>query len=506
MSEFDVERAIEQAVAQHQAGDIAAAESIYRRVIDVAPDDGDALHLLGVITMNSGRVDESVGLLQRAAAVQPDVAEFHLDLGRALVASHQPQQAADAFAQASRLDASLADAWFLLGKVRAGLGQRREAADALRRTVELLPDHPAASQELADVLMSVPDFDGAVAAAQAVVRLRPGDPAAEFLLGNALRAAARMPDAADAYRRALAINPKYVEAMLHLASVYWLIQRKDEAVELCRDAVRLNPANATSHYALGVALEKSGRYPESADAYRHALRLDPSQPNWRFDLAVVSGESLDSMPAGFVARLFDEYAPRFEEHLVRGLEYQAPDHVLAMIKTHVPLRDTLLDVIDLGCGTGLCGRLLRPLARLLVGVDLSPRMIEQATQTGVYDRLIVGDVAEQLLAHPQAFDLIAAADVLNYLGDLCPTLAAAREALRPGRWMAFTVEAHDHGEGFALQRTRRFTHSMSYVQRTATASGLEQVDARQVTLRVQERNPVSGWVVLLRKPPSRSIR
>ena len=497
MSDCDVERAMEEAVAKHQGGDCAGAERIYRRVLEVAPDDGDALHLLGVITMNSGRADEAVDLLKRGIAAQPDVAEFYLDLGRALLATHEPKEAAGAFAEATRIDPTLADAWYLLGKVRAGLGHRHEAADALRKTVELLPEHPAAHQELAEVLLSVPDFDGAVAAAQSVVRLRSGDPAAEFLLGNALRAAARLPDAADAYRRALAIKPDYIEAIVHLASVCWMTARADEAVDLARQAVRINPAIATSHYALGMALEKSGRFTEAADAYREAIRLDPSQTNWRFDLAVVSGESPDAMPADFVARLFDEYAPRFEDHLLHGLKYQAPQHLLDVFLAHVPSADRSLDVMDLGCGTGLCGRVLRPIARSLTGVDLSPRMVELSAQTGVYDRVIVGDVTEQLRAHPESFDLIAAADVLIYLGDLAPVLAAARVALRPGGWIGFTVESQQQGDGFALQRTRRYTHSMPYLQRVTGACELEQIEFRPVTLRVQEHRPVAGWVVLL---------
>jgi predicted TPR repeat methyltransferase len=286
--------------------------------------------------------------------------------------------------------------------------------------------------------------------------------------------------------------------------VYWYIARQEEAVALCRAAIEIAPEYAVAHHTLGTALERMGRYDEAADSYRKALWLNPDEANWEFDLAAMTGEKTPAAPpADFVARLFDEYAPRFEEHLVGALKYQAPAHLLALVEMHLPSKDRgacALDVMDLGCGSGLCGRAFRPLARTLSGVDLSPQMVEIAQQTGMYDRVAVGDVTEGLRAcRASSLDLIVAGDVLIYVGALEALFAAAAAALRPGGRLAFTVEAQDE-PGYALRRTHRYTHSLAYVESTASATGLAKVDAQHVTLRINERQPVLGWAVLLGKP------
>src|SRR5262249_34211053 len=132
------------------------------------------------------------------------------------------------------------------------------------------------------------------------------------------------------------------------------------------------------------------------------------------------------------------------------------------------LRD--LDVLDLGCGTGLAGEQFRPAARRLDGVDLSPKMLAQAAAKGGYDRLTAGDLVAHLGGIGDRYHLIIAADVFVYLGDLVPVFAAARRALRAGGWLAFTVEAGD-GADYHLQPVRRYAHPRGYLTRAADATG-----------------------------------
>ena len=159
----------------------------------------------------------------------------------------------------------------------------------------------------------------------------------------------------------------------------------------------------------------------------------------------------------------------------------------------------LLDVLDAGCGTGLAGPLFRSWARQLDGVDLSPRMLAQARERGLYDRLDLGDLTETLLARPRTYDLILAADVLVYFGDLGPVLTAAREGLRPGGWFAFFVERNSES-GFALRDTGRYVHSLDYLHQEAKAADLEEADVAEAPLRLQSGQPVAGLVMVLRKP------
>jgi predicted TPR repeat methyltransferase len=159
-----------------------------------------------------------------------------------------------------------------------------------------------------------------------------------------------------------------------------------------------------------------------------------------------------------------------------------------------------MDIADLGCGTGLCGPLLAPMARTLVGVDLSARMINQARTRGVYHDLLVDDIVTFLTARPNQFDLAIAADVFEYFGDLSGVLSAASASLRAGGVLAFTVEKRERGEGaYELQATRRYTHALGYIRSLLPGAKLRELSANTAALRTQNKRDVAGLVVVLEK-------
>jgi predicted TPR repeat methyltransferase len=230
-------------------------------------------------------------------------------------------------------------------------------------------------------------------------------------------------------------------------------------------------------------------------------------------------------PPQYLVELFDRYADRFDEHLVRKLNYRGPELLRDAVFTIMSRRDPAnahgactvgsieethgastvdvpaLNVIDLGCGTGLCGLLFRPVASHLVGVDLSPRMIEKSRQRNVYDELAQADVVKALTARPAAADIILAADVFIYIGDLEAVFRAAAGALRPGGLLAFTIEViADAAGGFVLRPTRRYAQSAAYIRRLAIAVGLEEVSATPAVLRAGEEAGVDGLVFVLARP------
>jgi predicted TPR repeat methyltransferase len=204
-------------------------------------------------------------------------------------------------------------------------------------------------------------------------------------------------------------------------------------------------------------------------------------------------------PAEYVARAFDGYAERYEDHMQGTLGYHGPEVLFAAVARLVGPAGGSLDVLDLGCGTGLAAPLFRPLARRLDGVDLSKGMLEKARDRQLYDALEVADIAESLRARPGAYDLLLALEVLNYVGDLAPVMAAAAAALRPGGLFALTAEKGE-GAGFALRGTGRYTHSLGYVLGEAVAAGLEELHAEEAALRSQQGKPMVAHVVVLRRP------
>ena len=209
-------------------------------------------------------------------------------------------------------------------------------------------------------------------------------------------------------------------------------------------------------------------------------------------------------PPAYVAQLFDRSAESFDQHLTQKLNYRGPEVVVAAVTG--ALADQSADsepgelaVLDAGCGTGLAGALLRPLAARLEGVDLSSQMLTQARRRQIYDHLELADLQDYLAAHPQAYDLIVAIDVLIYLGDLRDVLQRIADALRPGGIFGFSVEQGDP-ETFHLRPTGHFAHGHQYLTRTWDAVGLQTISVSRQSLRQEADCPVPGLVCVVQRP------
>jgi predicted TPR repeat methyltransferase len=159
-----------------------------------------------------------------------------------------------------------------------------------------------------------------------------------------------------------------------------------------------------------------------------------------------------------------------------------------------------LDILDAGCGTGLCGPLVAPYARRLTGVDLSAGMLAQAQEKQLYDELLQTELTGYLRDHPNAFDVIVSADTLVSFGALKEVVAAAALALRNEGLLIFTLE-HAVGESasdFRLQTNGRYIHARRYVERLLAGAGLT-AEIAHAELRMESGVPVAGLVIRARK-------
>jgi predicted TPR repeat methyltransferase len=267
------------------------------------------------------------------------------------------------------------------------------------------------------------------------------------------------------------------------------------AAEVLEQALERAPNWAPAWFALAEAREKLGDRAGAAEAFRATLRADPSDAQGagaRLALLGV-GEAPKSLPKAYVARLFDDYARRFDRHLTGGLDYRGPALILDALDAVAGAR-RFARGLDLGCGTGLMGAALRGRVDELVGVDLSPAMIAEARETGCYDALQVGDVVDFLATRERGeFDLVVAADVLAYFGDLGKVVSSAARALAPGGLFAFTVETYA-GERFRLGPTMRFAHSSAYVRETAATAGLRPLAFVDASARREAGRDVPGLI------------
>jgi predicted TPR repeat methyltransferase len=427
-------------------------------VVAVEEQQNPALDVLEYV--RTGRVREGIDLCHARLAEHPGdvqavrvVAGLLLQAGQAAVAGLLLDQALKANPSHGALRAEL-------GMALASAGSRDAAAEAFERA--LLDDPVNADAHFG--LTELGATDVLIRALRAAVSARPSDPAAHFALGNALLDADDESAARDSFRRAVELEPKM----------------------------------ARRHVTAGARLAMAGRYEQARRVYAWGLTFNPADPQLRhLARALDGGVGPERAADEYVADLFDDFADSFDDTLVGRLEYRAPELVVEAVRTRLPVpAERTLTVLDAGCGTGLCGSLLRPLAGRLVGIDLSEKMLERAQATGAYDELRVAEIAAAMMAEPAAYDVIVAADVLPYFGALDDLFAAAATALRPDGLLAVTVERYDE-EGYVLRSSGRYAHGAAYLRSMAAEAGLRCLDLHECSPRLEAGKPVEGYVAVL---------
>ncbi|WP_132254663.1 class I SAM-dependent DNA methyltransferase [Methylobacterium segetis] len=278
------------------------------------------------------------------------------------------------------------------------------------------------------------------------------------------------------------------------------------AAEMAEQALDLAPRYAPAWLLLGRAREALHRegggdaaLQGALRAYAAALDLDPEDRlGSRLRLAQLGiGDRLAAISPAYVRALFDGYAARFERHLVGELGYRGPEMLREALARIAGPERRFARVLDLGCGTGLMGAALAGRFEHLVGVDLSPEMLARAERRGLYHRLIAGDLTGCLAeAEAGSVDLVVAADVFIYLGDLRPVLGAIARVLAPSGLCAFTVQSHG-GAGVAIGADGRYAHADAEVLEAASAAGLTTRLVEDAAIRRQNGRDVPGRLVVL---------
>lgn len=281
------------------------------------------------------------------------------------------------------------------------------------------------------------------------------------------------------------------------------------AAELIEQALELTPQWAAGWFRLGEYSEKAGAAEKAVEAYEKVAELDDegifAAP---LKLAVLgAAETPEQPPSRYVEGLFDDYADRFETSLVKKLEYSVPEKLAALIETVRPEGGRFRCIVDIGCGTGLLGVEIHDWTERLEGFDISTNMLAKAEEKGIYHHLAQADLsldedASGLFAEGLAksrADIVAAADVMMYLGSLEAVMPLVRALLADQGLFAFSVEDAGGEEGFVLQPSLRCAHSEAYIRTLLASFGMEVLQTRKATIRKDAGKPLSGILFLARK-------
>ena len=488
---------LQQAVALHQRGQLDAAQALYRQVLATAPRQFDALHLSGVIAQQQGRAQQAVDLIAQAIAVAPLQPAPHCNLGAALQDLGRTQEALDCYERAVELNPDYALAYCNRGNALRKLARADDALRSYQRALLLRPGYPEAACNRAILLNDAGRADEALSSADLALAGKPNYPEAWCARGQALQGLQRFREAVESYDRAIAINGNWAEAHCWRATAMQRLHYYDDALQGYDRAIALRPQYPLAQQYRGNTLHSLGRDAEAIAAYREALAQGADAQHIAYVLAAFGDEDTPAgAPDDYVKTLFDNYADHFDRHLVDTLGYRMPSQLDAAIRRHVA--GAGLDTLDLGCGTGLFAPYLRQYSRTLSGVDLSPKMLDKARQRALYDQLACAELGEFLSSQTGSYDLVVAADVFVYIGDLAPVFEQVHRALRPQGGFCFSVEASEERD-VVLGATRRYAHSLPYLRQLADASGFDLLEADLQVGRRENEVDVMSYAIFLRR-------
>jgi predicted TPR repeat methyltransferase len=382
-------------------------------------------------------------------------------------------------------------------------GQLAEAEGAYRRLLTEFPGDANATHFLGMLCFQRGEAKEGLALVEQSLESDPANPHAWNNLGNMYSHLGRRDDARKAYLRATGTGVAAPAAWYNLALIDLRDRKLEDALFALREAIRASTGFVDALQTLALVYYRLGRSKDAYDVYKQWASEAPDDPRPRHMVAAASGQDVPSRADDqYIVTTFNSFAGSFDDKL-RRLEYCAP-HLVAASLIHHPLYQTgRASVLDAGCGTGLCGPLIKSTAGHLVGVDLSPKMLEQAVGRGVYDEVHVAELTGYMRSHQHEFDIVVSADVLCYFGDLTGALQAARGALRPGGLLTFSVEALLDGapeEDYRIQLHGRYSHLRSYVERAVGDAGFVPPMVDPAVLRKELGEPVHGYLVTARLP------
>lgn len=520
------------AKAALQSGELDAAAEIYRLLPGVYPGDKQVVLVAAEGLRKCGFWTEAVAMLEAALLKWPYSASYLSALAELyrLLGDH-----ARAAAYLQRyLDHDPRDpaVWLNLARLHTQAGNYVVAEKAFSNALERDPSDALAAIGRGDALVQLGNPEGAVDYYRRAVMTEPQNATALFALGSLLMTLGFLTEGHAYLQRSLEIEPHNARAHVNLGLTYFRTGNTIDAAAAARNALIVDGDLQIAHVLLGSALAEQGDLDEATAALTKAVAIDNNSNEALFLLAAVQtarenrgaaelalqrvisaetesiearhllaalhGEAIYTPLQGFAREAFDRIAPQFDNHQLHLHKYRVPAEIVALIEGCEPERGAVASVADLGCGTGLAVSALRDAFAVerAIGIDISPAMIELARGKGLYDTLVLADAVSGLASLNGPFELLTAADLFPYLGNLSAFMTAARTQLAPGGLLAYSIEVLN-GEGVALAATGRFRHAPAYVEAVARSVGLRAVASRTVTLRRSLGHDVPGLVGLL---------
>jgi predicted TPR repeat methyltransferase len=468
-------------------------------IVAVHPQDANAQHLLGLIYAKLRQIPLAITCFSKAITLDPTQSIYHNNISNAYKLINNLQLAILHLHEALRLSPNNAESYNNLGSLYYTIGNIKQAIPQFEKAIRLNPNSWEAHYNLANCHIKLDSVLQAIAHYESTLKLNPQHSNAKLNLAMTLVSIKDYDKALRFLKEASDNNPHHSELQGHLATAYLELGDSAAAITQYAKALELDPNRSEWQHNMAV-LQLRNQQPDLAKQhFNSAIKLQPDNPIAQHMLAALNETpALDAPPAEYVASLFDQYASYYNKHMTQTLKYEVPKLLRHEISAFIDLFTKQQHVLDLGCGTGLCGIYFRDLARFFVGVDLSMQMLEHAKALGAYDALCCCNILETIPGmNQESFELILAADVFVYLGALDKIFALVASAIKPQGLFTFTIEEHESTEKFVLKNTGRYSHSQQYVSNLAEQYNFKILSNKAITPRIQNDTPIVGRLYVL---------
>ena len=465
------------AVQHHKRGDLENAKLLYKEILEANPAYYPALGNLAILEREFENYNVSKKLLKQTLQINPNYAGAHVCLGSLYQELGELQKAVNHYQQVIKINPNYADAQNNLGSLYQELGELQKAINHYQQAIKINSNHSNSYYNLA----------------------------------NSYRKLGELQKAINHYQQAIKINPNYADAYNNLGVLMKKLGDTKQAIKCYQKAIHINPKNKDAYYNLGNTYETLGETQLAIDCYQRAihlsdydLRLNPSdkkayarQQSSLHLLNSLVGVTTKTAPKCYIKNLFDDFAQTFDHQLANVLDYKIPELLKNALLTQQGKNLLFNMAIDLGCGTGLSGQMFRPICKRLVGIDLSPKMIAKAREKKIYDIIENIEINDYLEQNSEKYDLLIAADVLIYIGDLGRLFSNVAAVSRPGAIFLFSIELVLDGD-YVLERSGRYAHSNSYIRQLAISNKFEISRIENIVLRKEKNKDVEGQLFLFR--------
>lgn len=386
-------------------------------------------------------------------------------------------------------------ACYLMGLITLQTGDEKSACTWFRKTIHLSPEATPAHYNLGVLAQNRGEFEAAHRHYQTAANLAPQDLDIRFNLALTCKQLNLLGEAKNHFEAILETKPTDTETLYTLANTEQQLGNTHRAITLLETLTNEEPTHLSALNNLGYLYHKAGNSKQAIPVYKALIKHNHNATAARHLLAAITGKTTSHAPPNYIKDVFDQFADHFDESLQQKLGYNTPTALRTLLDTIQP-EGHFAEGLDLGCGTGLSGSTFKDCTSRLTGIDLSPKMLEQAKAKKLYTSVHESDLIPFIQNATTPYDLYIAADVFVYIGDLKPIFAAIAAKGNPTTFIFSTEHA---AAEYQLKPTGRYGHAIHYINTLAKQYGFIILTHKSAPIRKEGDGWIDGELYVLKK-------